>query len=54
MVVHCASIKHQHLGVLGIHSHDPFGSKDGIWGDDQLRERWGRGGGKNALSPSNK
>ena len=26
---------YQHLGMLGVHSHDPLGSKDGIWGDDQ-------------------
>ena len=32
MVVHCCF--YQHLGVLGVHSHDPLGSKDGIWGDD--------------------
>ena len=28
MVVHWCF--YQHLGVLGVHSHDPLGSKDGI------------------------
>ena len=41
-------VVHWCLGVPGVHSHDPLGSKDGTWGDDRrpaLGKAWGGGGG---------
>ena len=43
-------VVHWCLGVPGVHSHDPLGSKDGTWGDDR-RPALGKAGGANALPP---